>query len=300
LGWCRAGSLIMRITDRHYDSLLIEQMGRVARVTLNRPESRNAISPLMRSELIDIVEACSQDPGVNVVIIAGAGKSFCAGYDVADSATDAGHDGAAAQVSVPRRAVETINLARGWSRIWNAPLPVIAQIHGHCLAGGTDLALHCDLVITAEDATIGFPALRMGGTPPTSMWLYHLGPQWAKRLLFTGDTFTGRLAREIGFALEAVPGHELEARVMALAQRIAAMGRDIVAINKHVLNVGLDLMGRATLQAIAAPMDAVANQAPEMAAFQARVRQIGLAAAFRERDAPFAAGVPLDTPPKDA
>jgi enoyl-CoA hydratase len=289
----------MGVANRSYDSLLIEQIGRVARVTLNRPECRNAISPILRSELIDIVEACAQDSSVNVVIIRGAGKAFCAGYDVASSADDTGHDGTAAQVSVPRRAVETISMARGWSRIWNAPLPVIAQIHGHCLAGGTDLALHCDLVVTAEDATIGFPALRMGGTPPTSMWLYNLGPQWAKRLLFTGDTFTGRLAQEIGFALEAVPGHELEARVMALANRIAATGRDIVAINKHVLNMGLDLMGRATLQAIAAPMDAVANQAPEMAAFQARVRQIGLAAAFRERDAPFAEGVPIDIPRKD-
>jgi enoyl-CoA hydratase len=271
----------------------------VARVTLNRPECRNAISPTMRNELIDIVEACAQDFSVNVVIIRGAGKAFCAGYDVARPADDPGHDGAAAQACVPRRALETINMARGWSRIWNAPVPVIAQIHGHCLAGGTDLALHCDLVIAAEDATIGFPALRMGGTPPTSMWLYNLGPQWAKRLLFTGDTITGRLAQDIGFALEAVPGHELEARVMALAERIAAVGRDIVAINKHVLNMGLDLMGRATLQTIAAPMDAVANQAPEMAAFQARAQEIGLAAAFRERDSPFAEGVPIDLPRKD-
>ena len=121
-----------------------------------------------------------------------------------------------------------------------------------------------------------------------------------KRLLFTGDTFTGRLAEKIGFALEAVPAHELEARVMALANRIAAMGRDIVAINKHVLNTGLDLMGRATLQEVAAPMDSIANQAPEMAAFQRRAQEIGLSAAFKERDAPFAEGVPLDLSPKDA
>jgi enoyl-CoA hydratase len=187
-------------------------------------------------------------------------------------------------------------MARGWSRIWNAPLPVIAEIHGHCLAGGTDLALHCDIVIVAEDATIGFPALRMGGTPPTNMWLYHVGPQWAKRLLFTGDTFTGRLAEKIGFALEAVPGETLEAHVLALAHRIAAMGRDIVAINKHVLNRGIDLMGRAILQDIAAPLDAIANQAPEMAAFSARAQEIGLSAAFRERDAPFTEGVPIDWP----
>jgi len=127
------------------------------------------------------------------------------------------------------------------------------------------------------------------------MWLYNVGPQWAKRLLFTGDTFTGRLAEKIGFALEAVPAEELDDRVMALASRIAAMGRDIVAINKFVINKGLDLMGRAVLQEIAAPMDSIANQAPEMAAFTMRAREIGLAAAFKERDAPFADGVPLDT-----
>ena len=149
-------------------------------------------------------------------------------------------------------------------------------------------------MICAEDATIGFPALRMGGTPPTSMWLYNMGPQWAKRLLLTGDTFTGRLAEQIGFALEAVPSDQLDAKVSALANRIAAVGRDIVAINKHVINVGMDLMGRATLQDIAAPLDSIANQAAEMSAFTARVQEIGLSAAFKERDAPFAEGVPID------
>jgi enoyl-CoA hydratase len=264
------------------------------RITLNRPDRRNAISRAVQTELIDAVEACAQDTTVHAVIIRGAGKSFCAGYDVTPSGE--GGYAAAAEVSLPRRAVETVAMARGWSRIWNAPLSVIAQVHGHCLAGGTDLALHCDIVVTAEDAVIGFPALRMGGTPPTNMWLYHVGPQWAKRLLYTGDTFTGRMAEKIGFALEAVPAEELDAHVLRLATRIAAMGRDIVAINKHVLNRGIDLMGRALLQDISAPMDSIANMASEMAAFQTRAQEIGLAAAFRERDLPFAEGVPLDVP----
>jgi enoyl-CoA hydratase len=289
----------MSVADKSYQTLLVEQIDRVVRVTLNRPERRNAISQAMQRELIDVVEACAQDSRAHVIVISGAGKSFCAGYDVGSTAAHAESGNSPAAVSVPRRAVETIRLAQGWSRLWNAPLPVIAQIHGHCLAGGTDLALHCDLVMTAEDATIGFPALRMGGTPPTNMWLYNVGPQWAKRLLYTGDTITGRLAEQIGFALEAVPAAQLETRVQALATRIAAMGRDIVAINKQVLNTGLDLMGRAALQTIAASMDAVANQAPEMAAFSARAQQIGLAAAFKERDAPFADGVPLDLPRKE-
>jgi enoyl-CoA hydratase len=287
----------MGIAERSFETLLVEQIDRVLRVTINRADRRNALSRAVQADLIDAVEGAGSDPGIHAVIIRGAGKSFCSGYDVTPSG-EAGH-ASAAQVSLPRRAVETVNMARGWSRIWNAPIAVIAQVHGHCLAGGTDLALHCDLVITAEDAVIGFPALRMGGTPPTNMWLYHVGAQWSKRLLYTGDTFTGRMAEKIGFALEAVPADRLDNHVLALAERIAAMGRDIVAINKHVLNRGIDLMGRALLQDVAAPMDSIANMAPEMAAFQARAAQVGLGAAFKERDAPFAEGVPLDVP-KDA
>jgi len=273
-----------------YETIRVEPHDGVIRIVLDRPDRRNAISRQVQAELIAAVERAGRDPAAGAVIISGEGPSFCSGYDVSGD----GGTHSATSLSVPRRAVETIEMARGWSRIWNAPIAVIGQVQGHCLAGGTDLALHCDLVIAAEDAVIGFPALRMGGTPPTNMWLYHLGPQWAKRLLFTGDTFTGRMAEKIGFALEAVPPERLAEHTLGLARRIAAMGRDIVAINKHVLNRGVDLMGRALLQDISAPLDTIANQAPEMAAFQARAQEIGLAAAFKERDAPFAEGVPLD------
>jgi enoyl-CoA hydratase len=284
----------MDIAESRHEFLLVERLDRVLRLTINRPDRRNAISRALQAELIDAVEAGAADAGIHAVIIRGAGPSFCSGYDVSSSQAEGSAD-----ISLPRRAVETIGMARGWSRIWNAPLPLIAQVHGHCLAGGTDLALHCDLIIVADDATIGFPALRMGGTPPTNMWLYHVGAQWAKRLLFTGDTFTGRFAEKIGFALEAVPAATLDDHVLKLAQRIAAMGRDIVAVNKHVLNRGIDLMGRALLQDIAAPLDAIANQAPEMTAFRDRAGEVGLAAAFKERDEPFADGEPIDLPGRD-
>jgi enoyl-CoA hydratase len=276
-----------------YDSLSIERLGRVVRITLDRPERRNAISRASQAELIAAVDACAKDPEAHAVIIRAAGPSFCAGYDIAGGEGEAG-----GEASTPRKAMEMLEITRGWTRIWDAPIPIVAQVHGHCLAGGTDLATSCDIVIVAEDAVIGFPALRMGGTPPMNMWLYNVGPQWAKRLLYSGDTFTGRLAAQIGFALEAVPAAELEQRALALATRFAAMGRDIVAINKHVLNKGLDLMGRALLQEFTGPMDVIANQAPEMAAFIARAAEIGLAAAFKERDAPFADGLPLDVPPR--
>lgn len=274
-----------------YETILAENDTGIVRVTINRSDRRNAISRQLQTELIDVVEAAARDPAAGVVVIKGAGKGFCSGYDVS---SDESGSHAAQTVSLPRRALETAQMARGWSRIWDAPITTIAQIHGYCLAGGTDLALHCDLVLTAADATIGFPALRMGGTPPTSMWIYNVGPQWAKRLLLTGDTFTGRLAARIGFALEAVPADKLDQKVDFLARRIVAMGRDIAGINKYVINRGLELMGRSALQNIAAPMDAIANQAPEMAAFMKRAEEIGLAAAFKERDAAFAEGVPID------
>jgi enoyl-CoA hydratase len=279
------------MTFATYETLLIEQFDRVARITLNRPERRNAISPQLQKELVAAVEECAEEPSVHAVVVRGAGAAFCAGYDMTPSDET---DGYVAQISTPRRAVLTAAMGKRWKRLWDAPVPVIAQVHGHCLAGGTDLALNCDLVIVAEDATIGFPALRMGGTPPSNMWLYNLGPQWAKRLLYTGDTFTGRFAARIGFALEAVPADQLEERVMALATRVAAMGRDILAINKYVLNAGLDMMGRAVLQDFCGPMDTIANMAPEMGQFLTRSREIGLGPAFKERDAPFASGVPID------
>ncbi|MCB2059505.1 MAG: crotonase/enoyl-CoA hydratase family protein [Novosphingobium sp.] len=285
----------MNNTDSAYQAVLVERIGKVGRITLNRPDQRNALSQKLQAELVEAIEDCAKSPDIAAVVVRGAGKSFCSGYDISGSA-DGEQTKAVANVSYPRRSILTIEMARNWTRIWNAPIPVIAQIHGHCLAGGTDLALHCDLIIAAEDAVIGYPALRMGGTPPANMWLYHVGVQWAKRLLFTGDTFTGRMAEKIGFALEAVPARELDDHVLALAQRVAAMGSDILAINKHVLNKGVDMMGRAVLGEIGATMDALANQASEMAQFQERAAEIGLAEAFKERDAPFREGVPLDVP----
>jgi enoyl-CoA hydratase len=274
-----------------YEHILVENDAGIVRISLNAPDNRNAISTEMQAELVAAVEAAGRDASAGCVVIKGAGKGFCSGYDISSGRMEGGE-----AISMPRRTLDTVAMSRQWSRIWDASIPVIAQVHGFCLAGGTDLALNCDLVLVEDKATIGFPALRMGGTPPTSMWLYNLGPQWAKRLLLTGDTFTGRMAAKIGFALEAHPADQLEAKVDFLARRIVAMGRDITGINKFVLNRGIELMGRGTLQNIAASLDSVANQAPEMAMFQKRAAEVGLGAAFKERDAAFSEGVPIDLP----
>jgi enoyl-CoA hydratase len=272
--------------------LLVEVADGVAVLTLNRPDVRNAISAGLAAEVADAVDDAAADETVRVVVIRGAGPAFSAGYDL--GAAYSGSNGAARPPGVAADARRLARITSQWERLWACPLPVIAQVHGHCLAGGTDLALHCDLVVVTADARIGYPPVRSLGVPPAHMWLYHLGPQWTKRLLYTGDTITGRLAAEIGFALTAVDGDELEATVAALARRIACSGREMLMANKAVINHGIDLMGRADLQPVARLRDAVAHQAPEARAFAEMVRTEGLKAAVKHRDEPFVAGEPLD------
>src|SRR5262249_15237282 len=137
--------------------------------------------------------------------------------------------------------------------------PVIAKVHGNCLAGGTDLALGCDIIIAADDAKIGFPATRANGNPPNHWWVYHCGPQWAKRLLFTGDTVTGATAAKLVLVLEAVPADELDAEVDTLVRRIALVDAEMLATHKRTVNFALELAGARTLQRFSAELDARAH-----------------------------------------
>jgi enoyl-CoA hydratase len=166
---------------------------------------------------------------------------------------------------------------------------VIAKVHGNCLTGGTDLALMCDIVIAAEDARIGYPACRSQGSPPHHMWFYQVGPQWAKRLLLTGDSLTGRDAARIGLVLDAVPPDRLDAEVDALAARIALVDADLLACHKRIVNLAMELAGADTLQRLAAEMDARANfsSGPRRAAWKSTMAELGLRAARTARDAPF-------------
>jgi enoyl-CoA hydratase len=190
---------------------------RVARVTLNRPDKRNALTGPMLDELHSALLEADARADVNVIILQGAGKDFCAGYDLAGvyagrKSEEQQQADDASPVSY-RTLTSTLdddcwNLERTQDKTLvfsQLHKPVIARVQGNCLAGGTDLALMCDMVIAAEDARIGFPATRANGTPPNHMWVYHVGPQWAKRLLMTGDALTGRDAARIGLVLDAVP-----------------------------------------------------------------------------------------------
>ena len=186
-----------------------------------------------------------------------------------------------------------VEAGRRWGKIFHAHVPTIAQVHGHCLAGGLELALHCDLVVAAEDAIIGHPAVRSMGVPPTHMWTYNIGPQWAKRLLLTGDTITGARAAQIGMALEAVPAAQLDDYVLSLANRIGLVGRALLRANKDVVNQALELMGRTSLQHISAAQDTIGHLSPEASEFRRTARESGLRAALQQRDAAFQPGEPL-------
>jgi enoyl-CoA hydratase len=266
--------------------VLADTFGAVRRLTLDRPEQHNPLTPRCIRELLARVADAGADPEVKAVVIRGSGRSFSSGYGVLAEDAEV-EEPVRTAGGIERDVASMLELASGWATVWECPIPVIAQVHGNCLAGGTDLALHCDIVVVAEDARIGFPPVRSMGVPPTNMWLYHLGPQWTKRLLFTGDTISGSEAAEIGLAQASVPAVELDEYVLALASRIGLVGRDLLVANKRVVNQGVELMGRSQLQRFAALNDAVAHRSSDARAFTARAAEVGLKQAVRERDAPF-------------
>jgi enoyl-CoA hydratase len=265
-----------------------------ARITLNRPEKRNALSDELLTELNEAVWEADDDKDVHAVVVRGAGKSFCAGYDLnppppaASSRTQGKRYRSARTFDDDAWQMERRQRLR--MALFDMHKPVIAQVHGHCLAGGTDIALLCDMIIAAEDAVFGFPPARDLGALPNNMWLYNVGPQWAKRLTLTGDTISGAEAAKIGLALKAVPADLLEAEVEGLLDRLALIDPDLLSANKRIVNLGLELMGARTLQRLAVENDARAHLAGSIRELGTQVREKGLREVLRERDAKFGDG----------
>jgi enoyl-CoA hydratase len=261
-----------------------------ARITLNRPHRVNAITERMAEELAGALFEADDDTSVHSIILRGAGSSFCSGYDL-----DAYGDHS--EPRGPQRGRANFD-DRAWHLERNQrPLrafadihkPVIAQVHGYCLAGGTGVALYCDMIIAADDATIGFPAAR-AGTLPNQMWLYNAGPQWTKRLLMTGDTITGAEAADIGLFMKSVPAELLEAEVEGLADRFALVDIDLLSASKRIVNIGMEIMGAATLQRLATEMDTRAHLSESTEAFFEDINVHGLKAALKKRDGVFGDG----------
>jgi enoyl-CoA hydratase len=272
-----------------YETILYEAADRRARIILNRPEKLNAISFQMHEELRDALASADRDPGVHVVTIQGAGRAFSAGYDISPPPGE-GRTHAASGHSMERDIWGLEQSLGQRMAIWDMHKPVIAQVHGYCLAGGSDLALLCDMVVAAEDAKIGYPPVRALGSPVNHMWTYLVGPQWAKRMLLTGDAISGAEAERIGLVMKAVPAERLDAEVDELAERIALIDVDLLAANKRIVNMAMELMGARTMQRMATERDAIARQAPVVHEFYAMAKEKGLKAALEWRDSKFGDG----------
>lgn len=263
-----------------------------ARITLNRPEKRNALSEELLTEIHDALWEADEDNRVRCVILDAAGPDFSSGYDLQryDRPVPLQVEHRRGRSKFDDDAWHQERVQRLRMVLFDMHKPVIAQVQGRCLAGGTDLALLCDMVICAEDASFGFPPARSQGSLPSHMWLYLVGPQWAKRLLLTGDLIGGRDAATIGLVLKAVPAHALAAEVEALADRLALIDTDLLSANKRIVNLGLELMGARTLQRLAAEMDARGHLAASRAEFNRVVLDEGVKEAVRRRDDPFGDG----------
>lgn len=258
-------------------------------ITLNRPDKRNALSEPMQERLNALLWEADEDNRVHAVVIRAAGSDFCSGYDLQkyDQPIPGQVDHRRGRAKFDDDAWHQERSQRLRMALFDMHKPVIAQVHGRCLAGGTDLALLCDMVICAEDALFGFPPARSQGSLPSHMWLYLVGPQWAKRLLLTGDSIRGGDAMKIGLAMKAVPAARLDAEVDALAARLALIDTDLLSANKRIVNLGLELMGARTIQRMAAEMDARGHLAASRTQFNDTVRVHGLKEAVRQRDEPF-------------
>jgi enoyl-CoA hydratase len=282
--------------------------GRIARITLNRPERGNGITLEMPRELAAAVEQADLDPAVHVIALSGAGKGFCGGYDLVASAErqmDEVASGAVPEGSPLDPMVQARNHdpsgtwdpvvdfqmmsrnVRGFMSLFHANKPVVCKVHGFCVAGGTDMALCSDLLVIAADARIGYPPARVWGTPTTMVWAHRIGPEKAKRLLFTGDLLTGREAHEWGLAIEAPEPDELDSRFEALLERIALVPVNQLVMHKLLVNQTLYAQGMHATQVLATVFDGVARHTPEGFAFQQRAAEAGFKEAVRERDEPF-------------
>ncbi len=289
------------------ETLTYAVTGRIARITLNRPRHANAITFAMPRELAACVERANLDPAVHVILLSGNGEGFCGGYDLSDFAARApelagkswpegspldprvvyaNHDPSRPWDPVVDYQMMSRNL-RGFMSLFHGEKPVVCKVHGYCLAGGTDLALCSDLLVIEDTAKIGYPPARVWGAPTTALWAFRLGPEKAKRLLFTGDSLTGAEAVAWGLATEAPARKDLDLRTEGLLERIARVPVNQLVMTKLLVNQALVAQGLPGLQTLGTFFDGIARHTPEGHAFARRMAEVGHREAVRERDEPF-------------
>jgi enoyl-CoA hydratase len=271
------------MTEDGYRTLTYRVADRKAYLTLNRPDRLNAITSEMAAELAEAVDRANQDADVHVIILAGAGRAFSAGYDLKRYAEAGEYTQPPVWDPIKDFTLMKRNTEQFFT-LWRSLKPTIARVHGYAVAGGSDIALSCDLVVMAEDARIGYMPSRVWGCPTTAMWVYRLGAERAKRMLLTGDTIDGRTAADWGLVLEAVPADELDSAVERLADRMAGVPVNQLVMQKMMINQAYDNMGLQGTQLLATLFDGITRHSPEGRWFQEFAKEHGFAAAVRWRD----------------
>lgn len=260
---------------------------RVARLLLNRPERLNAIGDRTPAELRAAVDWAVADDEVHVIVVEGAGKGFCGGYDLSQFGEGV-LDHPCQQERAPWDPMADYATMKRYTEdfmsLWRCPKPTVAKVHGAAVAGGSDIALCCDLLVMADDARIGYMPTRVWGCPTTAMWTYRLGPARAKQMMFTGDVIDGRTAADWGLANLAVPAAELEAATLKLATRIAGVPRSHLAMHKMVVNQVMLNMGLEQTQQLATVFDGITRHNPEGLWFRRYAQAEGFKAAVQWRD----------------
>jgi enoyl-CoA hydratase len=274
------------------DPVLYETQDRVATLTLNRPERLNTIVPPMPAEFADAIAAAVRDQTVKVIVLRGAGRSFCAGYDFGggfhhwDEHFAVGGDWDPGKDFVFATA-QALSPTQKFLSVWRAPKPVIAQVHGWCVGGGSDFALGADLVIASEDARIGTPYSRMWGSYLSGMWIYRLGLAKAKEYALTGKPLSGTEAAEVELINKAVPFERLEQEVAETARALCEIPASQLAAMKLVVNHAYENMGLASTQTLGPILDGLMRNTPDAKAFIELAEREGVPGAVAERDAPF-------------
>lgn len=270
------------------DKVTLEKDGRIGRILLNRPDVLNAIDDDVPVELADCVARANEDDDIHVIILSGAGRAFCAGYDLTYYAEAAGGEGNAVTQEMPWDPMQDFKFmyrnTELFMSLWRSHKPTIASVHGYAAAGGSDIALCCDMIIMADDAEIGYMSVRVWGCPTTAMWTYRLGPEQAKRMLFTGDRIKGPEAERIGLVLKSVAPDALSEETDKLAHRIATVPRNQLMMQKLVINQAIEAMGLINTQKLATIFDGITRHSPEGMNFKARSEAHGWKQAVRERD----------------
>ncbi len=266
--------------------VMFEKDGRIGRISLNRPDVLNAIDDDLPGELAQCVSEANADPSIHVIVLSGAGRAFCAGYDLTAYAETAGGNNVTQDMpwDPMKDYAFMMRNTEYFMSLWRSYRPVICKVHGYAVAGGSDIALCSDLVVMGETAEIGYMPARVWGCPTTAMWVYRLGLEGAKRMLFTGDRINGVEAERIGLIHKAVPDADLDAHVEGLAERMAGVPVNQLMMQKLMINQAAENMGLRSTQMLATVFDGITRHSPEGLNFKHRAEDIGWKEAVRERD----------------